>query len=126
MHNDPDRAEPRFGGTIVYALYVMAMIPKVMKSMVEGIPIVATDTAAALNYSYNKVRMIRPLLVGERFKVTVTVKDVVEKRPGEYLVTDLHSFVKEDEDSPFMVVEKLGYYTTGYGEKWRPDSTVNR
>ena len=126
MHNDPAWAEPRFGGTIVHALYVMAMIPKVTKSLNDGIPIIATDTAAALNYGYNNVRMIRPLLVGQRFKDTVTVKDVVEKRPGEYLVTELHAFVKEDEDSPFLVVEKLGYYTTGYGEKWRPDSTVNR
>ncbi len=126
MHNDPAWAEPRLGGTIAHALFVMAMIPKVMKSLVDGIPIVSSDTASALNYGYNKVRMIRPLLIGERFKDTVAVKDVVEKRPGEFLITDLHSFTKEGQDSPFMVVEKLGYYTIGYEEKWRPETTVGR
>ncbi len=126
MHNDPAWAEPRFGGTIAHALYVMALIPKVMKSLVEGIPIISSETASALNYGYNKVRVIRPLLIGERFKDTVTVKDVVEKRPGDYLVTDQHTFVKEGEESPFMVVEKLGYYSVGYQDKWQPETTVRR
>ena len=126
MHNDPAWAQPRFGGTIAHALYVMALIPKVMKSLVDGIPIIASDTASALNYGYNNVRVIRPLLIGERFKDTVTVKEVFEKRPGDFLVTEQHSFVKEGKTSPFMVVEKLGYYTTGYQDKWQPETTVKR
>ena len=126
MHNDPAWAEPRLGGTIAHALYVMALIPKVMKSLVDGIPIISSETASSLNYGYNNVRVIRPLLIGERFKDTVTVKDVVEKRPGDYLVTDQHTFVKEGHDSPFLVLEKLGYYTTGYQDKWQPETTVRR
>lgn len=126
MHNDPAWAQPRFGGTIAHALYVMALIPKVMKSLVDGIPIIASDTASALNYGYNNVRVIRPLLIGEQFKDTVTVKEVFEKRPGDFLVTEQHSFVKEGKTSPFMVVEKLGYYTTGYQDKWQPETTVKR
>ena len=126
MHNDPAWAEPRLGGTIAHALYVMAMIPKVMKSLVDGIPIISSETASSLNYGYNNVRVIRPLLIGERFKDTVTVKDVVEKRPGDYLVTDQHTFVKEGHESPFLVLEKLGYFTTGYEEKWRLETTVKR
>ena len=126
MHNDPAWAEPRFGGTIAHAVYVMALIPKVMKSLVDGIPIIASETASSLNYGYNNVRVIRPLLIGERFKDTVMVKDVFEKRPGDYLVTDQHTFVKEGEESPFLVLEKLGYYTTGYQDKWQPETTVRR
>ena len=126
MHNDPAWAEPRFGGTIVHALYVMSLIPKVLKSLVDGIPMISSETAAPLNYGYNRVRMIRPLLTGQRFKDTVTVRAVVEKRPGDYLVTEQHSFAKEGEASPFLVVEKLCYYTTGYQEKWRPETTVQR
>ena len=126
MHNDPTWATPRFGGTIAHALYVMSLIPKVMKSLGEGIPIIASDTASVLNYGYNNVRVIRPLLIGERFQDTVTAKDVFEKRPGEFLVTDQHSFVKEGETSPFLVVEKLAYYTTGYQDKWKPETTVKR
>jgi hypothetical protein len=86
----------------------------------------ASTAASSLNYGYNNVRVIRPLLIGERFKDTVTVKDVIEKRPGDYLVTDQHTFVKEGRESPFLVLEKLGYFTTGYEEKWRPETTVKR
>jgi len=97
-----------------------------MKSLVDGIPIISSETASSLNYGYNNVRVIRPLLIGERFKDTVTVKEVVEKRPGDYLVTDQHTFVKEGHESPFLVLEKLSYFTTGYEEKWRPETTAKR
>ena len=54
--------------------------------MESGAPIVTTDTATAMNYGYNSVRMIRPLLIGERFLGRISVVSVVEKRPRHYLV----------------------------------------
>ena len=41
-------------------------------------------------------------------------------------LTDQHSFAKEGQAQPFLVLEKLSYYTVGYEEKWRPETTVER
>ena len=113
MHNDPTWARPRYGGTIVHGLYVMTFIPAVQKEVESGAPIVTTDTATVMNYGYNKVRMIRPLLIGERFRDRMSVVSVVEKRPRHYLVGYRHFFETESRvGEPFMVVEKLSYYAT--------------
>ena len=113
MHNDPAWATERYGGTIVHGLYILTFIPVAQKELESGAPIVSTDTATVFNYGYNKVRMIRPLLVGERFRDRMSVVSVVEKKPRHYLVEYGHTFETESRiGEPFCVAEKLSYYFT--------------
>ena len=113
MHNDPAWATERYGGTIVHGLYILTFIPVAQKELESGAPIVSTDTATVFNYGYNKVRMIRPLLVGERFRDRMSVVSVVEKKLRHYLVEYGHTFETESRiGEPFCVAEKLSYYFT--------------
>src|SRR5687767_8254730 len=66
MHNDPEWATPRLGGTIAHGLYVLSLLPRLNREVNPLLPIIATETAAGLNYGYNRIRFISPLLIGEK------------------------------------------------------------
>jgi len=119
MHNDRDWASPRFGGTVAHGLYVLCLLPKLMKEVAPFLPIVATDKASVLNYGYDRIRFISPLRIGQRARDRVELLEVNEKRPGDYLTRYRHTIEKEGDDKPFLVGESLSYYVTDYEEKWR-------
>lgn len=118
MHNDPEWATPRFGGTIAHGLYVVSLLPKFMKAIDSPIPVIATPTASTLNYGFDRIRFVSPLRIDQRARDSVVLADVTEKKPGDFLVRTTHTIEKEGEETPHIVADWLAYVVTGYSEKW--------
>jgi acyl dehydratase len=118
MHNDPDWAQSRFGGTIAHGLYVLSLVPRFLKEVAPSLPIVATADASVLNYGFDTVRFISPLRIGEQARDRVELLSLSEKRPGDYLARYRHTIEGQLGGRPFLVAESLSYYVTDYEGKW--------
>ena len=72
VHNDPDycKAHTPFGGTIVQGSLLLSTCTKMAKSLVwpDG------DMVFRLNYGFDKVRIIRPVKTGQRFRSRFALK----------------------------------------------------
>jgi len=111
IHNDPDRAarETPFGGAIVQGSLLLSSLfrfQEQVRSLAED-PVVAY----ALNYGFDRVRFLRPVLVGSRVRARFTISDVRERPDGAVLVLDVHLEV-DGEEEPAMVAVWLGLVLT--------------
>jgi len=109
MHNDPEwAAETPWGGTIVQAYHVMALLPGLLDDL--PIPKMDDDKNYALNYGLNRVRVISVLRVGHPFRFHTEILEIKDKGENRYLITFMHSVEIKGEEKPFMVAEVLGYF----------------
>lgn len=110
MHNEPEwgRNGP-WGGTIAHGFHVLSLTSSLNKHA-AGLPVLTNERVYALNYGLDRVRFISPLRIGKRARSHIVLKDVREKRPGEFLVKTEHTVEIEGEAKPFMVAETLTLY----------------
>jgi acyl dehydratase len=106
MHNDPEWARPRFGGTIAHGLYTLSLIPTCLKQVSPSLPLISVAGVYGLNYGLDRVRFPAPWRIGQRARDRVAISDVQE-RPDGYMVKMTHTFELEDFDKPCMVAEHL-------------------
>jgi acyl dehydratase len=82
IHLDPERAarEASYGGTIVPGFFqVSHLIRLTGEAMRTLLPF---DANHALNYGFDRLRFVRPMPVGARFRARVRILEVAPK-PGE-------------------------------------------
>jgi acyl dehydratase len=105
IHTDPiAAAETPFGGTIAHGFLVLAMIAKFLKSADFRL----RGAAMSLNYGFEKVRLVSPVKTGSRIRGRFTLKNMIERSPGQWLST-LHIIIEiENEPKPAVVAEWLG------------------
>lgn len=110
QHTDPERCakESPFGGTILHAFHAVSLITH----FVESAGITAPDVASTLNYGMDKVRMMRPVLIGDgvRLRDRITLLDVADKGEGRRLLKTGHQIEADDKDEPAMYAEYLSYW----------------
>jgi acyl dehydratase len=96
IHLDPERAarEANYGGTIVPGFFqVSHLIRLTGEAMRTLLPF---DANHALNYGFDRLRFVRPMPVGARFRARVRVLEVASKPGGSFLLKEAVLLELED------------------------------
>ncbi len=110
IHVDPKQAKDTvFGGTIAHGYLTLSMLSKFSGEtfpMIEGV-------VMGINYGLNKVRFLNPVKEGQQIRAQFVLKDVVEKKAGQYLFTTDVVIEIKGEKTPACVIEWLSLAITG-------------
>lgn len=110
MHNDRDRAarESPYGGTIIHGFFLVSLITY----FVRGAGIDPVDGKHSLNYGMNKVRILKPTVIGGGIRVRdrIGLMAVEDKDAGSRLFTTSHLIEVAGQDDPAAYVEYLNYW----------------
>ncbi|MGP0173487.1 MaoC family dehydratase [Pseudomonas sp. NCHU5208] len=104
IHVDPEKAKHTpFGGTIAHGFLSLSLIPMLM----EGIMVLPQGLKMAVNYGLDSVRFIQPVKVDSRVRLVVTLTDVSEKNPGQWLLKARAVLEIEGQEKPAYIAEPL-------------------
>ena len=104
IHVDPEKAKlTPFGGTIAHGFLSLSLVPKLM----EGIMIMPTGLKMAVNYGLDSVRFIQPVKVNSKVRLTASLLEVTEKKPGQWLLKAKVVLEIEGQDKPAYIAEPL-------------------
>ncbi|MFA9430251.1 MaoC family dehydratase [Egicoccus sp. AB-alg2] len=102
IHVDVERAaEGPFGGTIAHGFLTLALIPRVLTSVVD-----VRGFSMVVNYGLDKVRFPAPLPVGAKLRGVVTVDEVTEVGTGVQVAFTI-AFEIDGADKPACVARFL-------------------
>lgn len=82
IHVDPERtkAETPYGTTIAHGFLVLSLLSKMLYDAVPRIE----GSAMGLNYGFDKVRFLSPVLCDARIRGRFNLAEVEERAPGEF------------------------------------------
>lgn len=104
IHVDPDKAaKTPFGRTIAHGFLTLSLIPKLM----EDILILPEGLKMVVNYGLDSVRFIQPVKVDSQVRLKIELAEVVEKKPGQWLLKAIATLEIEGEEKPAYVAESL-------------------
>ena len=104
IHVDPVKAaQTPFGSTIAHGFLSLSLIPKLM----EDILILPEGAKMVVNYGLDSVRLIQPVKVNSRVRLKVDMNDVIEKKPGQWLLKATATLEIEGSDKPAYIAEPL-------------------
>ncbi|SDU18779.1 MaoC family dehydratase [Halopseudomonas salegens] len=107
IHIDEEKAKQTpFGGTIAHGFLSLSLLPVLS----AGLLIRPEGLKMAVNYGLDSLRFIQPVRVGSRVRLQVTVIDVTEKNPGQWLVKSRSTMEIEGQDKPAFIAEGLTLY----------------
>ena len=107
MHTDPVRArrEGPFGGTIAFGFWTLSMLTKFVRQT-TGVDY-PEGALYGLNYGFDRVRLMAPVLVGARIRNHMRLIDVETRGQGRYLVKTENRVEIEAVEKPAMIAEWL-------------------
>jgi acyl dehydratase len=106
IHSDPERARDSvFGGTIAQGNLTLSMAPA-MLAEADGIE-VAIGARYGLNYGFDRVRFITPIVVGQRMRARLTLLDVKGISPGVIQIVWRRTVEVDGAEKPAMVADSL-------------------
>ena len=104
IHVDPEKAaKTPFGGTIAHGFLTLSLIPK----LIEDILVLPEGLKMVVNYGLDSVRFIQPVKVDSQVRLKVDLAEVVEKKPGQWLLKAIATLEIEGEDKPAYIAESL-------------------
>jgi acyl dehydratase len=104
IHVDPDKAaKTPFGGTIAHGFLTLSLIPK----LIEDILVLPEGLKMVVNYGLDSVRFIQPVKVNSQVRLKVDLAEVVEKKPGQWLLKAIATLEIEGEEKPAYIAESL-------------------
>ncbi|UVE18459.1 MaoC family dehydratase [Pseudomonas sp. LS44] len=104
IHVDEEKAKQTpFGGTIAHGFLSLSLIPKLS----EGLFVAPQGMKMGVNYGLDSVRFIQPVRVGSRVRLGVTVLDITEKNPGQWLIKSRCTLEIEGQAKPAYIAESL-------------------
>jgi len=110
IHVDLEKAAASpFGGTIAHGFLTLSLVV----DLVADNMIVPAGTHTTINYGSDKLRFLAPVRVGKRIRAQQSIKQVVEKNPGQWLVTRDVTVEIEGSDKPALVAELLLLHIVG-------------
>lgn len=106
IHVDPERAaaETPFGGTIAHGFLTLSLGSKFSYECFSMLP----GQVMGINYGFNKVRFLKPVVAGSRVRGRFVLQDVQKRKPTELLRTNALTVEIEGSDTPALVAEWLG------------------
>lgn len=104
IHVDPEKAaKTPFGGTIAHGFLTLSLIPTLM----DDILILPQGLKMVVNYGLDSVRFIQPVKVNSRVRLKVDLAEVLEKKPGQWLLKAIATLEIEGEEKPAYIAESL-------------------
>lgn len=105
IHVDPERAKQTPAGvTIAHGFLTLSLLSHLTAQKT----VVPEGHKMTYNYGLNKVRFLNPVKVNSRVRSVAKPINVVEKHPGQYLITSSVTVEIEGEEKPALVAESLG------------------
>jgi len=110
VHVDIERAKNTpFGGTIAHGFLTLSLL---VPLCLDSIPVLANRTLL-VNYGFDKIRFVAPVRVGKRIRAIGTLAEVVERKPGNVIITMDVTVEIENEDKPALVAQWLSLHVVG-------------
>ncbi|PMZ90622.1 MULTISPECIES: MaoC family dehydratase [unclassified Pseudomonas] len=104
IHVDPIKAaQTPFGSTIAHGFLSLSLIPKLM----EDILVMPEGLKMVVNYGLDSVRFIQPVKVNSKVRLKVDLTEVIEKKPGQWLLKATTTLEIEGSDKPAYIAEPL-------------------
>lgn len=109
IHVDPEKAKHTpFGTTIAHGFLTLSLLPHLQTSMTDlAVP---AGLKMGMNYGFDKIRFLAPVKVNARVRAVAKLKEVVEKNPGQFLVTAEYTVEIENEPKPALIADWLLMY----------------
>jgi acyl dehydratase len=102
IHVEPDRAAGGpFGATVAHGYLTLALIPMLTEGMLD-----VGGVAATVNYGFDKVRFVQPVVVGSRLRARSEVTAVDESGTG-YRIALRVTIEIEGSDRPALVADTI-------------------
>jgi len=102
IHVDPERAaNGPFGGTIAHGLLTLSLLPHFTHQLYT-----VDNVAMAINYGYNKVRLITPVPVGAKIRARAEIAKV-DQLDGAVQATLTTTVEIEGSEKPAAVAESI-------------------
>ena len=104
IHVDPEAAaQTPFGGTIAHGFLTLSLL----SHFAGSVGCEFENTVMGINYGFDKVRFLSPVKVDSRVRARAVLLDVLEKRPGQFLIKQQVSIEIEGEPMPALIAEWL-------------------
>lgn len=104
IHVDPVKAaQTPFGSTIAHGFLSLSLMPKLM----EDILVLPEGVKMVVNYGLDSVRFIQPVKVNSKVRLKVDLGEVIEKKPGQWLLKATATLEIEGSDKPAYIAEPL-------------------
>ncbi|MDO8703808.1 MAG: MaoC family dehydratase [Sulfuricaulis sp.] len=101
IHVDVDRATKAFGGTIVYGLLTLSLVPALSQTLLDIV-----DSGADLNYGMDKLRFLSVVHGGDRVRLSIRILGL-EPRGEGLLLRSEYVVEVEGRDKPALVADWL-------------------
>lgn len=110
IHINEDAAKMTpFGGTIAHGFLTLSLLSKFS----EGAGLVIEGVKMGVNYGFEKVRFLAPVPSGSNVRGKFILKEAVEKKPGQFLLTYEVTVEIEGADKPALIADWLGMQFVG-------------
>lgn len=110
MHTDVERCaeESPYGGTIIHGFLMVSLVTYFMK--ISGLR--PPDAAYSLNYGMDKVRILKPVVIGDgvRLRDRVSLLDVIDRGDGKRIFETANVIEVENMTEPAAYVEYLNFW----------------
>ena len=104
IHVDPEKAKRTpFCTTIAHGFLSLSLIPVLSEKLL----VLPEGLKMGINYGLDSVRFIQPVPVNSRVRLALTVLDVTEKNPGQWLIKARATLEIEGQAKPAYVAESL-------------------
>ena len=106
IHVDPERAleETPFGGTIAHGFLSLSLLVHLTSSLPVAIPKMEGQLMG-INYGFEKIRFINPVLAGARIRAQSKISSVELKEPTAVNITRTITVEIEGQNKPAIVAE---------------------
>ena len=106
IHVDPERAleETPFGGTIAHGFLSLSLLVHLTASLPVAIPKMEGQLMG-INYGFEKIRFINPVLAGARIRAQSKISSVELKEPTAVNITRTITVEIEGQNKPAIVAE---------------------
>ena len=105
IHMDEEAAaRGPFGGTIAHGFLTLSLLPTLMSEAFQ-----VNGAKMVVNYGLDRVRYPAPVLVGQRIRAQVQVKEATEIPNGVHVVFSV-VIERDGEDRPGCVAESVARY----------------
>jgi len=102
IHVDEEKAkETPFGTTIAHGFLTLSMLSK----FAESFSTIIDGVYMGMNYGFDKVRFLAPVKVNSKIRAHAKTLDIVEKKPGQFMVKTEVTVEIEGEEKPALVAE---------------------
>ena len=106
--NEEQAKKTPFGGTIAHGFLTLSLLSKFS----EGSGLVIEGVQMGVNYGFEKVRFLAPVPSGSKVRGKFVLKNAIEKKLGQHLLTYEVTVEIEGADKPALIADWLAMQFT--------------